>query len=47
MDELQQKIEQVVAVLTEAAHDYTPVAFANSMGAEDMVLTDLIDRYKL
>lgn len=47
MSELQQKIEQVVAVLAEAVHDYTPVAFANSLGAEDMVLMDLIDRYKL
>ncbi len=47
MSELQQKIEQVITVLTEAIHDYTPVTFANSLGAEDMVLTDLIDRYKL
>lgn len=47
MSKLQQKIEQVVAVLTEAVHDYAPVAFANSLGAEDMVLMDLIDRYNL
>lgn len=44
---LTQKIEQVVAVLAQAAQDYAPVAFANSLGAEDMVLTDLIDRYQL
>ncbi|MDH5480834.1 MAG: phosphoadenylyl-sulfate reductase [Nitrosomonas sp.] len=47
MSELQQKIEQVISILTEAIHDYTPVTFANSLGAEDMVLTDLINRYKL
>jgi phosphoadenosine phosphosulfate reductase len=47
MSELQQKIEQVVAVLTETIHDFAPVTFANSLGAEDMVLTDIIDRYHL
>ncbi len=44
---LTQKIAEVVSVLTETVHDYAPVAFANSLGAEDMVLTDLVDRYKL
>ncbi|MBK7492064.1 MAG: phosphoadenylyl-sulfate reductase [Nitrosomonas sp.] len=47
MSELQQKIEQVVAVLTETIRDFAPVTFANSLGAEDMVLTDIIDRYQL
>lgn len=47
MIELQQKIEQAVAVLTETVHDFAPVTFANSLGAEDMVLTDIIDRYHL
>lgn len=47
MSELQQKIEQVISVLTETIHDFAPVTFANSLGAEDMVLTDLINRYKL
>ena len=47
MSELQQKIEQAVAVLTETVHDFAPVTFANSLGAEDMVLTDIIDRYHL
>ncbi|HXU93040.1 MAG TPA: phosphoadenylyl-sulfate reductase [Gallionella sp.] len=42
MSALQQKIEQTVAVLRQAAQDFAPVAFANSLGAEDMVLTDLI-----
>lgn len=41
---LTQKTEQVLAVLEQAARDYAPVAFANSLGAEDMVLTDLIAR---
>ena len=36
------KIAQVVDVLGAAARGYAPVAFANSLGAEDMVLTDLI-----
>jgi len=39
---LERKIEQTVAVLKEATRDYTPVVFASSLGAEDMVLTDLI-----
>ena len=39
---LQQKIEQTVAILQVAARDFSPVTFANSLGAEDMVLTDLI-----
>lgn len=47
MSELQEKVEQVVAILTETMRDYAPVTFANSLGAEDMVLTDIIDRYLL
>lgn len=47
MSALQQKVEQVVAVLTETVRDFSPVTFANSLGAEDMVLTDIIDRYHL
>ncbi len=47
MSELQQKIEQAVAVLAETVHDFAPVTFANSLGAEDMVLTDIIERYHL
>lgn len=47
MSDLQQRIEQVVAVLTETFRDFAPVTFANSLGAEDMVLTDIIDRYQL
>ncbi|PSJ17599.1 phosphoadenylyl-sulfate reductase [Nitrosomonas supralitoralis] len=47
MIDLQQRVDQAVSVLTEAVHDYAPVAFANSLGAEDMVLTDIIDRYQI
>ena len=43
---LPQKIERVITVLNEAVRDHAPVAFANSLGAEDMVLTDLIARHQ-
>lgn len=46
MSTLQQKINQTVAVLEQAVRDFSPVTFANSLGAEDMVLTDLIARYQ-
>ena len=47
MSELQQKVDRVVALLTNTVRDFSPVAFANSLGAEDMVLTDIIDRNRL
>jgi len=47
MSDLQQKIETVVAVLRRAVQEFPPVVFANSLGAEDMVLTDLIARFHL
>ena len=34
-------------MLTQALRDFSPVAFASSMGAEDMVLTDLIAQHQL
>lgn len=34
-------------LLVEIARDFSPVSFANSFGAEDMVLTDLICKAKL
>jgi phosphoadenosine phosphosulfate reductase len=43
---LQQKIEQVKEVLANAMRDFAPVTFANSLGAEDMVLTDLIAKHQ-
>src|ERR1017187_1911569 len=42
MSNLQQKIDQTITVLEQAVRDFSPVTFANSLGAEDMVLTDLI-----
>lgn len=47
MIDLSEKIEQIVTLLTETVRDYAPVAFASSLGAEDMVLTDLIDKYQI
>lgn len=37
-----EKTEKAKALLAEIARDFSPVTFANSLGAEDMVLTDLI-----
>ncbi len=44
MSELTNKVDMARTLLEEAVRDYTPVVFANSLGAEDMVLTDLIVR---
>jgi phosphoadenosine phosphosulfate reductase len=44
MSALEAKIGQVKALLAAAVQDFSPVTFANSLGAEDMVLTDLIAR---
>jgi phosphoadenosine phosphosulfate reductase len=44
---MQQKLDRVVAVLKQAVRDFSPVGFANSLGAEDMVLTDIIARNRL
>lgn len=44
---LEQKIEQTLAILQTAVTDFSPVTFANSLGAEDMVLTDLIAKHQL
>jgi len=41
-DAVQQKIEAAKEVLAGIERDYAPATFANSFGAEDMVLTDLI-----
>lgn len=44
--ELQQKIDQVVTQLREATEQYQGnLVLANSLGAEDMVLADLLARY--
>jgi len=46
-EDLTKKIEATVAVLRQAAGEYSPVVFASSLGAEDMVLTDLIAKHQL
>ncbi len=46
MSELQEKIAQVKALLAQAADEFQSVTFANSLGAEDMVLTDLIAKFQ-
>lgn len=42
---LEQKVDQLRGLLSDIQQSYIPVAFANSFGAEDMVLTDLIVRH--
>jgi phosphoadenosine phosphosulfate reductase len=46
MSELQRKIDTAITVLQQAARDFSTVTFANSLGAEDMVLTDLIAKHQ-
>ncbi|MDD4977650.1 MAG: phosphoadenylyl-sulfate reductase [Gallionella sp.] len=46
MSGLHKKIEQVKEVLATAAREFAPATFANSLGAEDMVLTDLIAKFQ-
>ncbi len=41
------KTDKAKALLAEIARDFAPATFANSLGAEDMVLTDLIVKEKL
>jgi phosphoadenosine phosphosulfate reductase len=44
--ELNARVEHVAGLLKQAADDYSAgIVFANSLGAEDMVLTDLISRH--
>jgi len=42
---LEQKIGQLHCLLSDIQKNFTPAVFANSLGAEDMVLTDLIARH--
>lgn len=44
--ELLPKIDAALALLQRVAIEYRPAAFANSLGAEDMVLTDMIARHR-
>ncbi len=41
------KREQVIDLLKSAANTYPAITFANSFGAEDMVLTDIINKAQL
>ena len=47
LESVAQKTAAARALLGEIARDFAPAVFANSLGAEDMVLTDLIVRDKL
>src|SRR6266481_6167594 len=42
---LTQKIDQTKTLLQQIERDWAPATFANSFGAEDMVLTDLIAKH--
>jgi phosphoadenosine phosphosulfate reductase len=42
LDSLAEKVEKAKNLLRIVAGDFSPAVFANSLGAEDMVLTDLI-----
>ncbi|MBL4851364.1 MAG: phosphoadenylyl-sulfate reductase [Gammaproteobacteria bacterium] len=44
---LQAKLDNTVAILKTIASEYSPATFANSFGAEDMVLTDLINQHDI
>lgn len=45
--DLQAKLAQTLDVLRQVADEFSPAVFANSFGAEDMVLMDLIARHRL
>ncbi len=45
--ELQAKLAHTLTLLQQVAREHAPAVFANSLGAEDMVLTDLIARHQL
>ena len=47
LDGLAARVEAVRGLLRQVADDFAPAAFASSLGAEDMVLTDLILRQRL
>ena len=47
LDAVAGKVTAARSLLREIADDFSPAAFASSLGAEDMVLTDLIVRDRL
>ncbi|BCL76078.1 phosphoadenosine phosphosulfate reductase [Jeongeupia sp. HS-3] len=44
---MEDKLAVTVALLKRIAAEYSPAVFANSYGAEDMVITDLIARHEI
>lgn len=44
---LQTKLDNTLAVLKNIAEEYSPATFANSFGAEDMVITDLLNQHNI
>lgn len=44
-EELARKVVAAIQLLTEIQRNFTPAALATSLGAEDMVLTDLIAKH--
>lgn len=46
-DKVAQKATSAIKLLKDAATEFQPIAFASSMGAEDMVLTDMIRRHDI
>lgn len=45
--DIESKIADTLALLNRIAAEFSPAVFANSFGAEDMVLTDLIARHNV
>ncbi|WP_255991253.1 phosphoadenylyl-sulfate reductase [Chitinolyticbacter albus] len=45
--DLEQKLAETLAVLRRVEAEFSPAVFANSFGAEDMVITDLIAKHGL
>lgn len=41
------KLAESVALLTGAASEFAPITQASSLGAEDMVITDILHRYRI
>ncbi|AZN35105.1 phosphoadenylyl-sulfate reductase [Iodobacter ciconiae] len=43
----EEKLADTIALLHKIATEYSPAVFANSLGAEDMVITDLIAKHQV
>ncbi|MBV9824507.1 MAG: phosphoadenylyl-sulfate reductase [Alphaproteobacteria bacterium] len=44
---MNEKLEPLLALLRDVVEHWSPAGFATSLGIEDMLLLDVIDRYKL